>query len=109
MAPQHQLVTVNVGTFGSTLLFPVTYEANQVPAWLPALLSLLLRGERPILTCALLKPHQVLAATGKKLLDGSDRGQAVKDMHDAAPIFIRNLHCVSPFQGIVGLGGSGAC
>jgi UDP-N-acetylenolpyruvoylglucosamine reductase len=30
VAPQHELVTVNVGTVGSTQLFPVNYEAAQV-------------------------------------------------------------------------------
>jgi len=30
VAPQHELITVNVGTVGSTQLFPVNYEATKV-------------------------------------------------------------------------------
>lgn len=91
---------MNVGTMGSTQLFPVDYDASQVHGFFS--FSSCLVG------WALLKLQwQVLAAIGK-LPDDQDRGQAIKDMHDAVPTFIRNLHRASPFQGIVGLGGSGA-
>lgn len=76
VAPQHELITVNVGTVGSTQLFPVNYEATKV-----------------------------MQAIGKEL-SATDRGEAMKLMHEAAPVFLRTLHRTLPFLGIVGLGGS---
>jgi uncharacterized protein (UPF0261 family) len=72
-----RLLTVNVGTQASTLLFPVDYEAQQVA--------------------------QAIGAR----LDGLDRGEAMKTMTEAAAKFIRNLFEQTKFHGIVGCGGSG--
>ncbi len=49
---------------------------------------------------------QVMQAIGKEL-SATDRGEAMKLMHEAAPVFLRTLHRTLPFHGIVGLGGSG--
>jgi uncharacterized protein (UPF0261 family) len=49
---------------------------------------------------------QVVRAVGKEL-DSTDRGEAMKLMHEAAPVFLRALYRTLPFHGVVGLGGSG--
>lgn len=75
------IVTLNIGVMGSTHLFPVDLEADEV------------------------------AAAGGKPLDAlrvaKDRGEAMKVMAAGAPAVVRRLYDAGRFEGIIGMGGTG--
>ncbi|HRW07779.1 MAG TPA: Tm-1-like ATP-binding domain-containing protein [Caldilineaceae bacterium] len=77
----HQVFTINVGTLGTTDLFSVDVEANEVAA--------AGGGE--------------LAA----LREAHDRGDAMKVMSMGAPVIVAQLFGEGKFDGIIGMGGSG--
>ena len=81
LARGHQVFAVNVGTLGTTDLFPVDMEADQIAA----------------------------AGGGglKALRDAYDRGDAMKIMSAGAPVVVSQLYDVGKFDGIIGMGGSG--
>ncbi|MBV9274353.1 MAG: Tm-1-like ATP-binding domain-containing protein, partial [Verrucomicrobia bacterium] len=77
----HQVLTINIGVLGSTTLFPVDFESEEVVE--PSGLDL--AGIR---------------ARGNK-------GEAMKAFDQAAPKLVRDLYEQGKFDGIVGMGGSG--
>lgn len=81
LARGHRVFTVNVGTLGTTDLFPVDVEAAQVAA----------AGGGDL--AALRAAH--------------DRGDAMKVMSAGAPVIVSQLYDEGKFDGIIGMGGSG--
>jgi len=81
LARGHQVLTVNVGTLGTTDLFPVDVEADRIAA----------AGGADL---------HALRAT-------HDRGAAMKVMSAGAPIVVAQLYAEGRFDGIIGMGGSG--
>ncbi len=81
LARGHQVLTVNMGTLGTTTLFPVDIEADQVAA----------------------AGGDDLAA----LRSAHDRGDAMKVMSAGAPVVVAQLYAEGKFDGIIGMGGSG--
>jgi uncharacterized protein (UPF0261 family) len=77
----HQVLTVNIGVFGSTTLFRVDYEANQV------------------VRAAGLDVEQIRVR--------KDKAEAMKAFDQAAPKLVRSLYEQGRFDGIIGMGGSG--
>ncbi|MCB0084232.1 MAG: Tm-1-like ATP-binding domain-containing protein, partial [Caldilineaceae bacterium] len=77
----HQVFTINVGTLGTTELFPVDVEADQVAA----------------------AGGGDLAA----LREAHDRGDAMRVMSAGAPVIVSRLFAEGKFDGIIGMGGSG--
>ena len=77
----HEVLTVNTGVMGSTDLFPVDVEADQV----------------------------VDAGGGslEQLRGRKDRGQAMKVMCAGASAMIKSLHHDMKIDGIIGMGGTG--
>jgi len=76
-----QVLTVNVGVLGSTTLFPVDYETNEV-----------------------------VGAAGldlEKIRARKDKAEAMKALDLGAPALIRQLYQQERLDGIVGMGGSG--
>jgi uncharacterized protein (UPF0261 family) len=76
-----QVLTVNVGVLGSTTLFPVDYETNEV-----------------------------VGAAGldlEKIRARKDKAEAMKALDLGAPALIRQLYQQGRLDGIVGMGGSG--
>src|SRR6516225_4311751 len=76
-----RVLTVNIGVLGSTGLFPVDIEAEEI-----------------------------VAAAGldlDQLRSHKDKAEAMKAFDEGAPIVIRRLYDEGRFDGIVGLGGSG--
>ena len=77
----HQTVTLNTGVMGTTDLFPVDVEADEVAA-----------------------------AAGANLADlrsKGDRGAAMKAMAEGAPKVVRRLYDQGAFDGVIGMGGTG--
>jgi uncharacterized protein (UPF0261 family) len=81
LARGHQVFTINVGTLGTTDLFPVDVEADAVAA----------AGGGDL--AALRQAH--------------DRGDAMKAMSAGAPVIVARLYGEGKFDGIIGMGGSG--
>ena len=81
LAKGHQVLTVNTGVLGTTDLFTVDVEADQI------------------------------AAAGNGSLDAlresKDRGDAMKIICAGAPIVIAQLYEQGKFDGIIGMGGTG--
>jgi uncharacterized protein (UPF0261 family) len=76
-----QVLTVNMGVLGSTTLFPVDYETNEV-----------------------------VGAAGldlEKIRARKDKAEAMKALDLGAPALIRQLYQQGRLDGIVGMGGSG--
>lgn len=81
LARGHHVFTINVGTLGSTDLFPVDVEAEQV--------ATAGGGDLP------------------ELRRAHDRGDAMKVMSAGAPVVVAQLYAEGKFDGIIGMGGSG--
>ena len=81
LARGHAVVTVNTGVLGSTNLFPVDIEADEV----------------------------TLAGGAKldQLRETRDRGEAMKIMCAGAPKIVKSLSDESRIDGIIGMGGTG--
>ncbi len=81
LARGHQVLTVNTGVLGSTELFAVDVEANEVAE----------------------------AGGGDlgKLRKKKDRGEAMKVMCAGAPAVVKALHEAGKIDGILGMGGTG--
>ncbi len=77
----HAVLTLNTGVLGSSELFPVDIEADEVTR----------------------------AGGGdlEELRAGQDRGEAMKVMSKGAPVVVQRLYGEGRFDGIVGMGGSG--
>src|ERR1700722_11660351 len=77
----HQAVTINIGVFGSTTLFPVDYEADEV------------------------------ARAGgfnlAELRSAREKATAMKAFDEAAPKLVLRLFREQKLDGIIGMGGSG--
>ncbi len=76
-----QVLTVNIGVLGSTTLFPVDFEANEV------------------INAVGLDLEQIRA--------GKDKAAAMKAFDQGAPRLVRDLYDQGRFDGIIGMGGSG--
>ncbi|HJN16237.1 MAG TPA: Tm-1-like ATP-binding domain-containing protein, partial [Armatimonadota bacterium] len=77
----HEVLAVNVGVMGTTDLFPVEIEADELSA-----------------------------ASGVDLDDlraAGDRGEAMRVMTTSAPIIARRLYEAGRIDGIIGMGGTG--
>ncbi|MCB0104882.1 MAG: Tm-1-like ATP-binding domain-containing protein, partial [Caldilineaceae bacterium] len=81
LARGHQVLTINVGTLGTTALFPVDVEASEIAA----------------------------AGGGdlQALRQAHDRGDAMRVMSAGAPVVVAQLYAKGKFDGIIGMGGSG--
>jgi len=77
----HSVVSVNTGVLGTTDLFPVNVEADEVAR----------AGQGDLET----------------LREKKDRGQAMKVMTAGAPVVVRSLYDMGRFDGIIGMGGGG--
>jgi uncharacterized protein (UPF0261 family) len=81
LARGHEVIAVNTGVMGSTDLFPVDVEADE------------------------------LATAGGgdlgQLQEKKDRGEAMKVMCAGAPVVIKSLHDAGKIDGIIGMGGTG--
>ena len=77
----HSVVTVNTGVLGTTDLFPVDVEADELAA--------------------------AGGATLQQLRQTGDRGEAMKVMSAGAAVVARRLYDEGRFDGIIGMGGSG--
>ncbi|MHC4443708.1 MAG: Tm-1-like ATP-binding domain-containing protein [Planctomycetota bacterium] len=77
----HSVLAVNTGVLGTTDLFPVEVEAEQVA--------------------------QAGGGDLKVLREKKDRGQAMKIMSRGAPVVVRRLFEEGRFEGIIGMGGGG--
>jgi uncharacterized protein (UPF0261 family) len=77
----HRVLAVNTGVLGSTALFPVDVEAEEVA-----------------------REGGVELAT---LRAKKDRGEAMKAMSQGAALLVRKLHEQGRFDGIIGMGGTG--
>jgi uncharacterized protein (UPF0261 family) len=77
----HRVLTINLGVLGSTTLFPVDFEAEEV-----------------------------VKAAGfdlAKIRARGDKAEAMKALDQAAPRMVRGLYEQGKFDGMVGMGGSG--
>jgi uncharacterized protein (UPF0261 family) len=81
LAQGHAVLTVNTGVLGSTALFPVDVEADEVAAAGGADLA--------------------------ELRERRDRGEAMKALTAGAPVVARRLFDEGRFDGIIGMGGTG--
>jgi uncharacterized protein (UPF0261 family) len=81
LAQGHGVLTVNTGVLGSTSLFPVHVEADEVAEAGGVALS--------------------------DLRERHDRGEAMKVMAAGAPVVVRRLFDEGRFDGIIGMGGTG--
>ena len=81
LARGKEVLTVNTGVLGSTTLFPVDVEADQLAE----------------------------AGGGKldQLRENKDRGEAMKIMCAGAPAIVKSLHEEGKIDGILGMGGTG--
>ena len=77
----HTVMTLNTGVLGSTDLFEVDIEADEVASAGGSDLEILQREQ--------------------------DRGEAMKVMSQGAPLVVQQLYGAGRFDGIVGMGGSG--
>ena len=81
LARGHKVFAVNTGVLGSTDLFPVDIEAEELA--------------------------RASGADLKALREKKDRGEAMKAMCAGAPSVVRSLYEKRPFDGIIGMGGTG--
>ncbi len=81
LARGQKVLTLNTGVLGTTDLFPVDVEADEVAAAAEADLDM--------------------------LRDSGDRGEAMKAMARGAPIVTRRLWDEGRFDGVIGMGGTG--
>jgi uncharacterized protein (UPF0261 family) len=81
LARGHKVLAVNTGVLGSTDLFPVDMEAEELA--------------------------RAGGADIKALREKKDRGAAMKAMCAGAPAVVRSLYEKCPFDGIIGMGGTG--
>ena len=81
LARGHKVFAVNTGVLGSTDLFPVDIEAEELA--------------------------RAGGADLKALREKKDRGEAMKAMCAGAPSVVRSLYEKRPFDGIIGMGGTG--
>ena len=81
LAHGHEVLAINTGVLGTTDLFPVDVEADELAA----------------------AGGADLAA----LRDAADRGEAMKAMVHAAALLVRRLYDEGRFDGIIGMGGTG--
>lgn len=81
LAQGHQVLAINTGVLGTTDVFPVGVEADQMAS----------------------------AGGGDlgALRDKNDRGEAMKVMAAGAPVLVRRLYEEGRFDGIIGMGGGG--
>ncbi len=81
VARGHEVLAMNTGVLGSTDLFPVDVEADEVAK----------------------------AGGGdlKSLRDKKDRGEAMKVMSAGAPVVVKSLYDEGKFDGVIGMGGTG--
>jgi len=81
LARGHQVLSINTGVLGTTDLFDVDVEADEL----------------------------VAAGGGdlQALRDKNDRGEAMRVMTEAAEILVRRLYDEGRFDGIIGMGGTG--
>lgn len=80
LAHGHKVLTINTGSIGSTILFPVDVDADEV------------------------------AKAGAKdiaVIQKQDRGEAMKAMSACTPMIVKGLYEQGRFDGIVGMGGTG--
>src|ERR1700693_941831 len=77
----HQVLTINIGVLGTTTLFPVNFEADEV------------------LRSIGIDLNQIRAQ--------GDKGAAMKALDQGAPQLVRQLYEQGQFDGIIGMGGSG--
>lgn len=80
LAHGHTVLTINIGSIGSTTLFPVDVDADEV------------------------------AKAGAKditVIQKQDRGEAMKAMSACTPMIVKRLYEQGRFDGIIGMGGSG--
>jgi uncharacterized protein (UPF0261 family) len=77
----HQVLTINIGVLGTTTLFPVNFEADEV------------------LRSVGIDLNQIRAQ--------GDKGAAMKALDQGAPQLVRQLFEQGQFDGIIGMGGSG--
>ena len=77
----HRVIAVNVGVLGTTDLFPVDVEADQV-------------ADAGVSSLAALRA-------------GNDRGRAMATMAAGAAAIVRQLYDQGRFEGIIGMGGGG--
>lgn len=80
-AKGHSVYTVNTGVLGTTQLFPVDQEADQLA--------------------------QAGGSQLEELRRSQDRGLAMKVMVQGAASIIRDLHAQNTFDGVFGMGGTG--
>jgi uncharacterized protein (UPF0261 family) len=80
-AAGHTVLAVNTGVLGSTDLFPVDVEADEVA--------------------------RAGGAELQALREARDRGQAMKVISAGAPAVVRSLYDQGKFAGIIGMGGTG--
>jgi uncharacterized protein (UPF0261 family) len=76
----HQVLTINIGVLGTTTLFPVTFEADEV------------------LRSVGIDLNQTRAQR--------DKGVTMKALDQGAPQLVRHLYEQGQFDGIIGMGGS---
>ncbi|MHC5034879.1 MAG: Tm-1-like ATP-binding domain-containing protein [Planctomycetota bacterium] len=81
LARGHAVLAVNTGVLGTTDLFPVDVEADEI---------------------ARAGGAEIAALREKK-----DRGEAMKVMGAGAPVVVAELHRKDRFDGIIGMGGTG--
>ena len=81
LARGHEVLAINTGVLGTTDLFEVDVEADEL----------------------------VAAGGGdlRALRDRKDRGEAMKAIAAAAPVMVRRLYDEGRFDGIIGMGGTG--
>jgi uncharacterized protein (UPF0261 family) len=77
----HQAVTINIGVFGSTTLFPVDYEAEEVA--------------------------KAGGFSLAELRSAKEKAAAMKAFDEAAPKLVSRLFREQKLDGIIGMGGSG--
>lgn len=81
LARGHEVLAVNTGVLGSSDLFPVDVEAENVA--------------------------EAGGANLEQLREKKDRGEAMKVMCAGAPAVVKSLHDEGRFDGIIGIGGTG--
>ena len=77
----HQVLTINIGVLGTTILFPVDFEATEV------------------LKSVGIDLNQIRAQ--------GDKAAAMKALDQGSPNLVRRLYEQGQFAGIIGMGGSG--
>ncbi|HNT37163.1 MAG TPA: Tm-1-like ATP-binding domain-containing protein, partial [bacterium] len=81
LARGHRVITVNTGVMGTTDLFTVDIEADEIAK----------AGGGELL----------------KIRENKDRGEAMKVMCSGAPVVLRSLHDQGRIDGVLGMGGTG--